>query len=766
MRIIILFIILFNTLLISQSNIIGRVTEKGSGSPMFGVNIILYKDSLRISNPLGGTATNQNGNYKFQNLESGTIWLFASSIGYKTFSVKLNLPVNKTLEFNFSLEQTNVELDQILIEAKRDTFKNVSTIDLNPKFLETLPTISGEVDVFRALTLLPGVTTASEISSGLYIRGGSPDQTLTLVDGVVVYNPFHLGGFASTFNSDALENIRLIKGAFPAEYGGRLGSVLDITLRKGSNTKFKGILGLGTISSRVTTEGPISPNSSYIISGRKMYLDLIQKQILKSDIIPLYNFYDLNGKFDYNFSLIDKLTFSGYHGSDNLYNSETNKDAAYDINWSNTTLNLNWLHLTEDKKFTKISLNFTGYEFSTLIQDKNPNSFRNDFYSSSLIQDYSIKIDGQYLGNEQHTVKNGIEVTLHNFNLINNDFFTQSLSSDERFGTSFVSIETAAYIQDNWQITPLLSANIGTRFYYFPDARYFDIEPRVSLSYTLTDGFYIKSAFSITNQFLHLIVRNDVILPTDIWFPSTTTIKPSRGMQGVLAFESEFLDKEYILTLEGYYKKMNNLYEYSDTATFTIEVPVEGQLTSGRGEAYGVEFFINKQKGKFTGWVGYTLSWTKRFFDNINQGIMFYPRYDRRHDISLVISYSLDEFWEFGATWNYGTGQAYTMPIGQYYFPGVYSANEGGPQIFLDYDKINEYRLPAYHKLDLSASFNTKWNEKSLKFIFSIYNVYNRQNPFARYINFYEDTAQGYIAQLKQFTLFPFFPTISVVAEF
>lgn len=769
LKLFLLLSLIFSQAFYSQQKsgrIFGKVSDSQTGEPLIGVNIILYKDSLKSSEPAGGSATDNNGNYEIRNLSPATYWLFASSIGYESFFDRIIISENITLEFNFEIKKIQFELEQILIEARRDTFKTISTIVLSPDFLKQLPSLTGEVDLFNALILLPGVTTASELSSGLYIRGGSPDQTLTLIDGVPVYNPFHLGGLAGTFNSDAINDIKLIKGAFPAQYGGRLSSVLDISLREGSKEKFYGIAGIGTLSSRLSLEGPISQSASYFISGRKLYMDLIFKEIAADKNFPLYNFYDINGKFNYKVTGTDKIILSGYNGQDNLYSPSSSEDAEYDINWGNTTLNLSWLHLFEEKKFTNVSLVFTGFNFKTLIRDKNSDAFRNDFYSESKIEDYGIKIDGQYFSTQEHTVKNGIEVTLHNFFLVNNNFFTSVIETDERIGSRYNQTEIAAYIQDQWQITPLLSANIGLRGYYLPESRYISPEPRVSAVYALSDQFFIKGAFAITNQFLHLITRNDVVLPTDIWFPSTSKIKPGKSTQGVFGIEAEFNEREYFVTLEGYYRDMKNLNEYSDEAIFTIEAPTEDQLTKGRGEAYGVELFFNKRKGNFAGWIGYTLSWTRRFFDVINKGKPFYPRYDKRHEVSLVITYRLSETWGFGATWNYGTGQAYTMPIGQYYFPGVYSSNEGSPQIFLDYTNINEYRLPPFHKLDISATYKFIFYDLNAQLNMIIYNVYNRQNPFARYVNF-ESTGNRFVNPLlKQFTLFPIFPSISLTINF
>ncbi len=751
----------------SGGRILGRVTDTVTGESLVNVNIILYADSTGREY-IAGSATNLQGNYTFTSLHQGVFYLVASYIGYQSKTEKIVIPSpNRSVEFNFTLRKKQVELDQVLIEARRDTHKTISTIDISPEFIKQLPSISGETDVYRALTLLPGVATSSELSSGLYVRGGSPDQTLTLIDGVVVYNPFHLGGFASTFNSDAIKDIRLIKGAFPAQYGGRLSSVLDITLREGSRERFQGIGGIGLISSRLTLEGPISDKLTYIISGRRMYIDLLQEQFKENTLIPHYNFFDVNGKFVFRASEIDRITLSGFHGKDFLYNPPASKDVAYDINWGNSTLNLNWLRLTEEKKFTSVSLNYTGYSFQTIITDKNPDAFKQDFYSTSSIEDFTVRIDGQYFSTDKHTVKNGIEVILHNFNLVNNNFFVPILTDDERIGTDISSIETAAYIQDEWQITPLWFMNVGGRFYYFPRARYFQFEPRISTVYALTDKFFIKGAFSIANQFLHLIVRNDVVLPTDIWFPSTPLIKPGRSVQYVAGFEAEMFNREYLFSVEGYFKNMTNLYEYSDTATFTFEAPIEEQFSEGRGDAYGIEFFLNKRKGKLTGWIGYTLAWTKRYFDAINNGKPFFPRYDRRHDVSVVLSYALNEHWEFGATWVYGTGQAYTMPTGQYFYPPIYSNPHGGNQIFLDYTEINSYRLPPFHKMDISATYKFMLMNSKSELSLSVYNVYNRLNPFARYVNYEVDNETGGLKPLlKQFTLFPVFPTLSFMIHF
>ena len=740
----------------------GKIVDKQTAEPLPNANILLYSDEQR-TNQVSGAASKLDGTYEIDKLQPGPYWLYIQVLGYQPQTEQFTITQNfRSIEVNVEMVRTNLKLDEVLVEAKQDSNYDISTIKIDPTFVEQLPSISGEVDVYRALTMLPGVTSSSELSNGLYVRGGSPDQTLTLVDGVTVYNPFHLGGFASTFNSDAIEDIKLIKGGFGAEYGGRISSVLDIKLRNGDPFQTKANAGLGLISSRLSVEGPINKDITYFISGRRMYLKTLQDAFLEGDSYPLYEFYDLNGKFSANITDEDQISISAYTGNDNLTAPPKNQDADYDIGWSNTFVNLNWLNVPEEDKYTLFSFNYTSYEFNTLILDKTPNAFKQDFFSTSKIEDYVLKGEGQYLSTDKHSVKIGAEIIVHRFNLLNNNFYTSEIESDERIENSIVGLEGSVFVQDEWKITPLLTANLGLRLYGFPKARYFSPEPRVALKYAVSDKFFIKTAYGVGNQFLHLIVRNDVVLPTDMWFPSTPDIKPTYAQQGIFGVEWVSNDKAYLFSAEGYYKDMQHLYEYSDTSTFTFEQDIENQLTEGSGTAYGVEFFLNKRDGNFTGWIGYTLSWTERNFEGLNRGITFHPRYDRRHDISIVLTYRTDENWEFGATWNYASGQAYTMPTGQYYFPSIYSNNEGGRDVYLDYTNINEYRLPDYHKLDISATYKFKWYELPCQLTLSVYNVYNKQNAFARYIDYeFNEAANTAKPLLKQFTLFPILPTIS-----
>ncbi len=752
-----------------QCELYGNASDAETGDRLIGVNLIVYPDSLLKKSSVAGAASDAKGNYAIKNLKPGAYWLAASFIGYEKDIQKIILisPSSRT-EKNIKLKRTKIEIEQVLIEAKRDTNVPISQISISPEFIEQLPTMSGELDLFKALIMLPGVATASELSGGLYVRGGSPDQTLTLVDGVVTYNPFHLGGFTSTFNSDAVSDIKLLKGGFPAEYGGRVSSVLDIKLKSGNKERFKTKLGVGIINSRISIDGPLSEKSTIILSGRKMYLNSLQTLFMKDQNIPFYGFYDLNGKISLRADDKNHFTFSGYFGNDNLNAPPVaSGDVDYHIAWGNIFAHIAWLYVPTEDKYTRFSFNYTNYSFETLIQDKSPYAFRQDFFSNSTIEDFSVKGDGQYLSTDEHTVKAGVEITLHKFNLLNNDFFSSLLKKDERIGNEIIGIESAAYLQDEWVPSPIFTLNYGIRLYTFPRARYLKPEPRISLSYALSDRIFLKAAYAEGNQFLHLVVRNDVVLPTDMWFPSTPKIKPTFASQSILGFEWNSDDKEYQISIEGYYKNLKNLFEYSDTSTFSFEGDIENQLTDGNGFAYGTEFFFQKRLGAVTGWIGYTYAITKRKFNSINNGNEFYPRYDKRHDLSFVLSYKISKEWDAGITWVYGTGQAFTMPSGIYYFPGVLSGSKQTVQVFLDYTEINNYRLSAYHKLDVSVNYNLQFMGNPSKISFSIFNAYNRANPLARYILFkLGNSANEVTPTMQQFSLFPFLPTINFSTEF
>ncbi len=743
----------------------GIITDSTTGIPLAGTNILLYKDSLQLGKQASrGLVSNDYGFYVITELTDGIYYLIARYIGYKTLIRQINIEKkDSTLHYDIKMSIEKINLDEVIVHGKKINEESISTIDVSPELLKQLPSLSGEIDLFKALQLLPGIKIASEISNGLYIRGGSPDQTLTLLDGVIIYNPAHLGNFASTFNSNALRSIKLIKGAFPAEYGGRLSSVLDLKLRSGTKEKNKGILGIGTINSHFELEGPLEKNATYMVAGRTMYYDLFQKNFDKNSSVPRYNFHDLNAKIYYPASNNNIFSISGLLSEDKIYSPDNAKEADYNINWRNIALSFQWIQLNTRSLFSSTTLSYINYDFKSIIEDSSTAATASDYFSSSKLTDLSLKQDLELHRDPENTAKVGIDIAFHNYNLSYSDFYSPLIEIDPFTGTDINSIEAALYVQNESQLTSSLKTNLGGRFYYFKDKKYFNFEPRVSASFAVTNELFLKGAYSEAHQFLHLIVRNDIALPTDLWYPSTSKIEPCKSIQYVFAIDKYFSDKAYLVSIESYYKRMKNLYEFVEAPKINPFESIEDQFTKGEGESYGVEVFLNKGSGNLTGWIGYTLSWTRRHFDDLNLGRIFYPRYDRRHDISVVVTYKLFDDLSIAATWVYSTGQNFTLPNGQYNYSDIGLNNNN--HIRFNYTGRNNYKLPDYHKLDLNATYKFLWLDLPFEAYINIYNVYNRENPFAQYIT-YNRNDSGSQPVTKQINLFPFIPTIGLNVKF
>ena len=749
----------------------GVVSEAGSEEVLIGAYVVIYKDSVRKGNPLRSITSNKFGFYSLPALPEGKYYIFSGALGYETFKKEVELSGEKpNIRLDIKLLKTEILLSEVKVFAEKyEDFANTSgTVELDPELIQTLPSFGGETDIFRALQLLPGVSNANELSAGIYVRGSSADQTLTLIDGVQVYNPSHLGGFASTFNSDAIQNIKLIKGAFPAQYGGRLSSVLDVTTREGSSEKFIGTANLSNISSRFTIEGPLSDKSTYILSARVMYLDKLLSLIPQAERFPRYGFYDANGKVHYKLSETDRLFITGFFSSDQLTEPPASKDIGFDIGWKNSTLNLTWTKIYTSQIFTSTSLVYTYYDFKTAMKDKNPQKKDAlDFFTSSLVSDFQLKTDIQVFLNEANLLQIGAEATYHNFEVLTSDFYTSELKYAIDLGRKYKAIEVALFAQDEITWFQDLKTNLGVRFYYFNEGKLYGWEPRASLTWYMFDRLIFRAAFAMANQPIHLMARNDVYLPTDVWFPSTPVVKQAKSMQGAIGFEGTSADKTFLFTVEAYYKDLANLYEYREDANFAYTSKYEDQLTVGRGEAYGVEMFFNKRIGTVTGWFGYTLSWTKRYFDDLNRSVPFYPQFDRRHDVSIVLSWQASEALSFAATWNYSTGKAFPLPVMQYSFLTMSNPNDNTQEVFYEYSARDAFRLPAFHKLDLSVNWVFDWGDNKAELSLNIYNVYNRYNVFSKYVGYKTDEVTGIRTPvLKQFTLYPFLPSIGLKVHF
>ena len=766
MKHIILLVIL--TLAVSSEaaanfTIAGTVTEKTSGEYAIGATVGVYTDSIAANdNLVTGTFTNKYGFFSIPDLEMGEYWLFITGIGYEIFQKRIAVK-NEDLLLNIQLESKDIRLQEVIVEEERTTeTREISTIQVSPDFVSKMPSIGGEIDVFRTLQLLPGVQQSTELSSGLYVRGGSPDQNLVLLDGVIVYNPTHLGGFLSSFNSDALRDVKLIKGALPAEYGGRLSSVIDLSMKEGTKEDFSGSGALSMISSKLTLEGPINDNSTFMVSGRRMYLDLLlglSDAAGEEEDYPDYYFYDLNAKVNYKLGENDRIFASGYFARD-VFGFDN--DEEFETLWGNSTSNLRWMHIFSPKLFSNFSMIYTDYLFETTLTDDD--NIMNSFNSYSQIKDFMLRGNLEYHPGKDHKIKAGMEVTNHQFNVKASTSFEEEFNFDYLSTGEISTLDAAFYVQDEWN-TGDFTHNLGFRGYYFQEGNYFDIEPRLSSVYQYTDDLSFKASFDIAHQYLHLVTRNDINLPTDLWFPSTKDIKPQKGFQFVLGAEKLLFNGEYLVSVEGYYKDMQNLIEFKDNADFNFGMPDTDQFTFGKGRAYGVELFINRRIGNLTGWLGYTLAWTERKFDELNNGNWFPPRYDRRHDISLAMTYNINDTWELGAAWVYGTGQAYTVPNGTYTINPV---NMGG---FVNdeyhYSSRNGYRMPSYHRMDVNFMYKYSWFGLPFEFSINVYNIYNRKNPFTIYIDEeYGYTQEEVEKKLKKVTLFPIIPTFGLRFKF
>ena len=745
----------------------GFIKDAITGEALVGTNILVYKDTIDLDiAPLTGTATNKFGYYVIPSLKVGTYLIIIRHLGYKTDLSEIEISGRRQSEtHSIGLYPQDIELEEIIVEGERKKEIITSTVNISPELLSKLPTLTGEIDLFKSLELLPGINKSSEISSGLYVRGGSPDQTLTLVDGVIVYNPAHLGNIASTFNTGAVSDVRLIKGAFPAEYGGRLSSVLDIKLRSGTKEKESGTVGLGLINSFAAFEGPIGSSSTYMISGRVMYYDVLQKNFNKGSTIPRYNFFDLNTKVNYIINESNIVSVSGLFSKDHAYSPPAISETDYDIEWQNINLSLNWLQVNKKSLLLNSILSFINYEFSSKI-GINPNTIGSyTYFSNPNLTDFYFRQNAEFRWHQNHTAKTGFDIALHKYDLLYSDVYNEALDKSPFAGKDITSAEASLYFQSESQFTSELSANFGGRFYYFGNQKLFRFEPRISTSYKVTDNMTLKAAFSIAHQFLHLIVRNDVTLPTDLWYPSTGKIQPSKSTQYVLGFDSYWFDQSYLFSIEGFYKYLNNIYEFKNAPQLNpLDNSIEEQFTSGQGEAYGVEFFLNKRKGRFSGWIGYTLSWSVRQFDDLNIGRKFYSKYDRRHDLSLVLAYRLLENINVGLTWIYASGQRYTLPPGQFVFDPVGTGGNG--EIQFNYADLNTAQFPDYHKLDLNINYSFKMFNSEFEAYINLYNLYNRHNAFARYVVLQENEAGEDVPVVKQITLFPFIPSAGISIKF
>jgi outer membrane receptor protein involved in Fe transport len=655
-------------------------------------------------------------------------------------------------------------------------------LDLSINQIKAVPALLGEVDLLKTIQLLPGIRNAGEGSAGLYVRGGGADQNLILLDDAVVYNTGHLFGFFSIFNSDAINNVSIIKGGMPAQYGGRLSSVLDISMKEGNDKKLQVDGGIGLIASRFSIQGPLKKNkSSFILSARRTYVDALSKLFLKKTSQYYgsgYYFYDLNAKVNYSFSRKDRIYLSGYFGRDVFDFVNGRQSLKVNVPWGNSTGTFRWNHVFNNKLFGNTTIVYNDYKFKF---DAEQNDF--DITLSSGIKDITVKQDMDLYHFAGHKVKFGALYTYHTF--------TPSVLTGKQGTTEFhpsnaqvkFANEYALYLQDEWDLTSRLKANAGLRWtafqqvgsytFYTLDANgnkldsnsygkgktikfYNGLEPRLTLRYTLNDNTSLKGSVSQNNQYIHLVSNAGTTLPTDLWVPSSYRVKPQESWLYALGLFRNFKDNEFEGSVEAYYKTMRNQIEYKEGYVPNTLQETESFFTFGKGWSYGAEFFLNKSRGRLTGWIGYTLSWTWRKFPNLNEGKTYPAKYDRRNDLSVVAAYQLNKKWKFSATFVYGSGNAATLPERFYIYQGVLTQQ---------YSRINEYRLPAYHRLDLAATLTPKQREGKRfrsEWVFGLYNAYSRKNPYFAYFDQEGSAYDGSLkVQAKQVSIFPVIPSVT-----
>lgn len=748
-----------------QSTVLsGAVKDANTGETLIGA-VVTDAEAQQA------TSTNNYGFYSLS-LHKGERTVIFSYVGYQTQTKKISL--NAPLKYDIELVPNENALEEVVVSGTRRN-TNVSSPQMGVfKFsmeeIKNVPVLFGERDLLKTIQLLPGVQSGGEGSANFFVRGGGGDQNLILLDEATVYNASHLLGFFSTFNSDAVKDVQLYKGGIPSQYGGRVSSVLDITMVDGNQKKFSAEGGVGLIASRLKVSAPLgNDRGSYMISGRRTYADMFLKLSKDKDInqSKLY-FYDLNAKLNYKINDRNKIFLSGYFGKDDLEFAD-----RFGFNWGNTTATVRWNHIVNEKLFSNTSLIYSEFNYNLAI-----NGNTGDFDVASKIGNWNLKQDFSYYASNNSTFKFGL-------NALRQTVKPASLNATEDANVNAISIEKrngldmSGYLSHDWKATERLSLLYGLRlvdfmvmgpgtFYSFDDAsevtgmqlyksgeiikHYINLEPRLSASYRLNANSSMKTSYNRMSQNLHQLTNSTSALPTDQYVLSSLNIKPQLADQVALGYFRNFKDNRYEFSVESYYKAMSNQIDFRTGADLQANIFLERELLYGKGRAYGLEFFLRKNSGKLNGWISYTLSKSERKFDDINNGNWFNARQDRTHDLSVVAMYKLTDIWSLGANFIFNTGNAVTYPAGKY--------DVNNTTLFYYTDR-NAHRFPNYHRLDLSATYEPEQTNKRLKssWTFGLYNAYNRRNAYI--IDFRENKDNPNIAEAYKIALFGIIPSVT-----
>ena len=769
----------------------GYVEDAASGEKLIGA--VLYEPALQK-----GATTNRYGFFSLT-LPEGPLQVVVFHIGYQSDTLATQLDQDRQL--TIALQPTPLEMGAVEVEAERldpiQEQSQMSVVQVPIRQIKNAPVLMGEVDVLKTLQLLPGVQSGAEGMSGLYVRGGSPDQNLILLDGAPVYNASHLFGFFSVFNANAIKNVQLTKAGFPARYGGRLSSVLEVDMKDGNMKTFEGEGSVGLIASQLTLQGPLRKDrTSFIVSARRTYIDLLIRPFLPSDEKGGYHFYDLNAKLNHIFSPESRVFLNVYGGDDRFWSDVEDeytgvnyreKDAiAANFGWGNITSTLRWNYLFSNQLFGNLTAIYSRYQLSTAVDDRSTITMDGERETDTLrlryrsgIRDWGLKLDFDYIPNPTHYIRFGGSGTLHTYSpgaaqiKINP---ADGAPEDTTLAAQITdALEYSLYGEDDVHLTDRLKANVGlhTSGFLVNDEFYTSLQPRVSTRYLLPSDWAVKASYALMRQYIHLLSNSTVGLPTDLWLPATERVRPQRSRQFGLGLARRLQD-QYEFSLEGYYKTMTNLIEYREGANFLVgfgeSEDWQDKVEIGRGWSYGAELFVQKKRGRTTGWIGYTLSWTKRRFEGLNGGRTFPYRYDRRHDLALVLSRQLTPSTHCSLTWVYGTGNAATLPVAWHY--GSRERFVGGRETWIPhhilpyetqiYGDRNSYRMAAFHRLDLGFNFGDKHG-----FGLGVYNAYNRKNPYFIYFDDdYDPNTAEVQRRAKQVSLFPLLPWVNYQFKF
>jgi hypothetical protein len=750
--------------IIAQSTVVvsGSVRDKQTGES-------LIKAVVRIQElPNAGIISNEYGFYSLT-LPKGNYSVVVSQVGYETLVQKIKLDSSQTI--NFSLQTKNV-LKEVVVESSRKndnlTKAQMGTETINMAAISKVPVIFGEKDLLKTIQLLPGVKSAGEGNSGFFVRGGGADQNLILLDEAPVYNATHLLGFFSTFNSDAIKDATIIKGNSASQYGGRLSSVLDVKMKEGNNQDYVVNGGIGLISSKVSVEGPLQKNkSSFILSGRRTYADMFLKATEKFKDNILY-FYDLNAKANYQIDAKNKIYVSGYFGRDELGLGQ-----EFGIDWGNKTGTIRWNRIISNKLFLNTSLIYSDYNYNVKLKNGETN-----FNINSNIKDVNLKQDYTFYANGTNTLRFGFNTILHT--ITPSTFSGTVINSVSKEGRN--GLENALYLTNNYRASNQLTIDYGVRLSMYTlmggdvyniyengvinssiklnkssfGKTYVNPEPRITTNYRISDETSIKAGYARNVQHLHLLSNSVASSPSDQWIGNSYNIKPEIADQISVGYVTKVFKSNFEFTTEAYYKYLQNQIDYKDGAEINTVSDVESVLLYGIGRAYGLEFLLKKKEGRLTGWIGYTLSKTERKIEGINENNWYNARQDRTHDISVVGIYDLNSRWSISGVFVYNTGDAVTYPTGKYTIQG---------QTLYQYAARNANRMPAYHRLDFSATYEkNKTKRMHGSWNFSLYNVYGRENAFR--ISFKDDPNDPTRTQIIRTALFKWVPSVTYQFKF